>query len=127
VRIACVSGAGLAGIGHDKDVPLMALAADHMASTPTATATLLIAVEEARMKLSEFSSVLGRIPPARLNARRMGLDGAWSGITGPFQASVNHCGIGLSSPRGHKHNDRSGSWLLICIARIGGKIVKKDK
>ena len=31
----------LAGIGHDKDVPLLALAADRMCSTPTAVAALL--------------------------------------------------------------------------------------
>ena len=31
----------IAGIGHDQDVPLMALAADYMTSTPTAAAHLL--------------------------------------------------------------------------------------
>ncbi len=57
----------IAAIGHDKDVPLLALAADKMVSTPTAAANLLNqSWQEAQLQLKErereifslFSSVL---------------------------------------------------------------------
>lgn len=52
----------IAGIGHDQDVPLMALAADYMTSTPTAAAHLLSrSWEEARVKLQQFSGILTRV------------------------------------------------------------------
>ncbi len=52
----------IAGIGHDQDVPLMALAADYMTSTPTAAAHLLgRSWEEARMKTEQFSRIHIRI------------------------------------------------------------------
>ena len=52
----------IAGIGHDKDVPLMAMAADVMVSTPTAAANLLNrSWEEARLILERFErDILGR-------------------------------------------------------------------
>ncbi|HUC31325.1 MAG TPA: exodeoxyribonuclease VII large subunit [Candidatus Paceibacterota bacterium] len=52
----------IAGIGHDQDVPLMALAADCMTSTPTAAAHLLSrSWEEARVKLQQFTGILVRV------------------------------------------------------------------
>jgi exodeoxyribonuclease VII large subunit len=52
----------IAGIGHDQDVPLMALAADYMTSTPTAAAHLLgRSWEEARVKLQQFTGILIRV------------------------------------------------------------------
>ncbi|HVM77071.1 MAG TPA: exodeoxyribonuclease VII large subunit [Candidatus Paceibacterota bacterium] len=52
----------IAGIGHDKDVPLMALAADFMTSTPTAAAHLLgRSWEEAYAKLQQVPHLLNRI------------------------------------------------------------------
>ena len=52
----------IAGIGHDKDVPLMAMAADVMVSTPTAAANLLNrSWNEALLVLERFErDILGR-------------------------------------------------------------------
>ncbi|HVN26114.1 MAG TPA: exodeoxyribonuclease VII large subunit [Candidatus Paceibacterota bacterium] len=52
----------IAGIGHDQDVPLVALAADLMTSTPTAAAHALGRTwEEAFAKLQQVPYLLGRI------------------------------------------------------------------
>ena len=52
----------IAGIGHDKDVPLAALAADYMTSTPTAAAHLLNrSWEEAYAKVHQLNSVFVRM------------------------------------------------------------------
>ena len=51
----------LAGIGHERDVSLAALAADHMVSTPTATARHLSASwDEARASLGKQAAFLER-------------------------------------------------------------------
>lgn len=48
----------LAGIGHERDVSLVALAADAMVSTPTAAARFLSAPwDEARVRLNQYASV----------------------------------------------------------------------
>ncbi len=52
----------IAGIGHDQDVPLAALAADHMPSTPTAAAHLINrSWEEAYAKVSQAAHILVRV------------------------------------------------------------------
>jgi exodeoxyribonuclease VII large subunit len=52
----------IAGIGHDKDVPLLALAADRMVSTPTAAANLLNrSWEEAYSKIRNVNYIFTRI------------------------------------------------------------------
>jgi exodeoxyribonuclease VII large subunit len=52
----------IAGIGHDQDVPLAALAADYMPSTPTAAAHLINrSWEEAYAKVSQAAHILVRI------------------------------------------------------------------
>ncbi len=52
----------LAGIGHERDVSLAALAADHMVSTPTATARYLSSSwDEARASLGKHASALSRV------------------------------------------------------------------
>lgn len=60
----------IAGIGHDKDVPLLALAADAMVSTPTAAAHLLTeSWDTARANLNQAESVImGQFPLAIRNA-----------------------------------------------------------
>lgn len=51
----------LAGIGHERDVSLAALAADHMVSTPTATARYLSSSwDEARASLGKHAAILER-------------------------------------------------------------------
>ncbi|MGB4942549.1 MAG: exodeoxyribonuclease VII large subunit, partial [Candidatus Moraniibacteriota bacterium] len=52
----------LAGIGHERDVSLAALAADAMVSTPTATARYLaLSWDEARASLDKHTAVLERL------------------------------------------------------------------
>lgn len=52
----------IAGIGHDKDVPLAALAADYMTSTPTAAAHLLNhSWEEAFAKVRDLGGIFVRM------------------------------------------------------------------
>lgn len=51
----------LAGIGHERDVSLAALVADHMVSTPTATARYLsVSWDEARSSLGKHAATLSR-------------------------------------------------------------------
>ena len=70
----------IAGIGHDQDVPLMALAADYMTSTPTAAAHLLSrSWEEARIKLEQFSRIHVRIEQ-EIRRIRIDLEVAWSSM-----------------------------------------------
>ena len=52
----------IAGIGHDKDVPLVALAADYMVSTPTAAAHLVNASWEAGFqKIKKFIHLIDTV------------------------------------------------------------------
>ncbi len=52
----------IAGIGHDQDVPLLALAADYMASTPTAAANLVSQPwRDAYNKIEQVAHLAGRV------------------------------------------------------------------
>jgi len=61
----------IVGVGHDKDVSLLALAADRMVSTPTAVANLInISWEQAYRRLAELRYfLLNRVP---VEIRRVG-------------------------------------------------------
>lgn len=70
----------IAGIGHDQDVPLAALAADFMTSTPTAAAHLVSrSWEEAYAKLARAPFILVKIEE-EIKRLRSDLDLAWSGV-----------------------------------------------
>ena len=70
----------IAGIGHDQDVPLTALAADYMASTPTAVAHLLNqSWEEEFSKLQQIPHLLNRITQ-QLKELRADIDLAWKAV-----------------------------------------------
>ncbi len=70
----------IAGIGHDKDVPLLALAADVMASTPTAAAHIFNqSWEEAYAKVRQVPYLLNRIAN-KLKRVRADFDMAWASI-----------------------------------------------
>ncbi len=80
----------IAGIGHDKDVPLLALAADYMTSTPTAAAHLVSRPwEEAYAKLREVAYL-----PARMmqEAKRIAekLDAAWQILCDQAIREITH-------------------------------------
>jgi exodeoxyribonuclease VII large subunit len=116
----------IAGIGHDQDVPLMALAADYMTSTPTAAAHLLSrSWAEAYAKIREFSGLLNRFP---LEIQKVGndIDGLWNLMCNSFERSlsgakqaVELCGQAI------KHNDPARQLKLgYSIARRDGKVVR---
>lgn len=70
----------IAGIGHDKDVPLLALAADCMVSTPTAVANLLNRPwEEAIVKVRQISYIFSRVTQ-EFRRIRIDVDTAWSSL-----------------------------------------------
>lgn len=70
----------IAGIGHDKDVPLAALAADFMTSTPTAAAHLMSEPwEEAYAEVREAGRLFERVD-ARIAAVRTELTTLWDAI-----------------------------------------------
>lgn len=70
----------IAGIGHDEDVPLIALAADRMTSTPTAAAHLLSqSWEEAYAKIKQVPYLLTRVSQ-EFKRIRADLDTSWSSM-----------------------------------------------
>lgn len=116
----------IAGIGHDQDVPLMALAADHMTSTPTAAAHLLSrSWAEAYAKVREFSGLLNRFP-LEIQKTRNNIDGTWNIICNDFERSLSEARqtIELGS-QAIKHNDPGRQLKLgYSIARRNGKVVR---
>jgi exodeoxyribonuclease VII large subunit len=116
----------IAGIGHDQDVPLMALAADHMTSTPTAAAHLLgRSWEEAYAKVREFSGLLNRFP-LELQRVENGLTNTWDGLINMFERSLESAKATLAlGSQAIKHNDPTRQLALgYSIARRGGNIVR---
>ncbi|MDP1689034.1 MAG: exodeoxyribonuclease VII large subunit [bacterium] len=116
----------IAGIGHDKDVPLMALAADYMVSTPTAAAHLLnVSWEEAYSKIQQVPHLLTRISE-QFKKIRMDLDLAWNTI-------LNHTKDGISAvteilkfaDQSIRLNDPTRQLKLgYSLVRKNGKIIK---
>jgi len=116
----------IAGIGHDQDVPLMALAADYMTSTPTAAAHLLSrSWEEAYAKVREFAGLLNRFP---LELQRVdnALTNTWNGLVNIFERSLEGARrmVALGA-QAIKHNDPARQLGLgYSIARRNGKVVR---
>jgi exodeoxyribonuclease VII large subunit len=116
----------IAGIGHDQDVPLMALAADYMTSTPTAVAHLLgRSWEEAYAKVREFSGLLNRFP-LELQRVENSLTNTWSGLCIMVGRSLEHAHQTLTlGAQAIKHNDPARQLALgYSIARRNGKVVR---
>ena len=116
----------VAGIGHDQDVPLMALAADYMTSTPTAAAHLLgRSWEEAYAKVREFGGLLNRFP-LELQRVQNGLTNTWDGLCNLFERSLENARTTLAlGAQAMKHNDPSRQLALgYSIARRNGKVVR---
>lgn len=116
----------VAGIGHDQDVPLMALAADYMTSTPTAAAHLLSrSWEEAYAKVREFSGLLNRFP-LELQRVRNALTNTWDGLCNLFDRSLEGAKTTVAlGAQAIKHNDPARQLALgYSIARRNGKVVR---
>jgi exodeoxyribonuclease VII large subunit len=116
----------IAGIGHDQDVPLMALAADYMTSTPTAAAHLLSrSWAEAYAKVREFSGLLNRFP-LEIQKAHNDLDSSWDFLINTFERALSEVRqtIELGS-QAIKHNDPARQLTLgYSIARRNGKVVR---
>ncbi len=119
----------IAGIGHDQDVPLMALAADYMTSTPTAAAHFVSrSWQDAYAKVREFAGLLHRFPREVQEVRNR-IERTWSGLTHGFSAALaeakNTVGLAEVAVR---HNDPARQLALgYSIARRGGAIVRSVK
>ncbi len=119
----------IAGIGHDQDVPLMALAADYMTSTPTAAAHLLgRSWEEAYAKVRAFAGLLTRFPLEIESVRNL-LIRTWAAVANDFAAAladarrvIEIAGVAV------RHNDPERQLSLgYSIARRDGKILRSVK
>jgi exodeoxyribonuclease VII large subunit len=119
----------IAGIGHDQDVPLMALAADYMTSTPTAAAHLLSrSWAEAYAKVREFSGLLNRFP-LEIQKTRNDIDGSWDLLINIFDRALSEArqAVELCS-QAIKHNDPARQLKLgYSIARMNGKVVRSTE
>jgi len=116
----------IAGIGHDQDVPLMALAADYMTSTPTAAAHLLSrSWQEAYAKVREFSGLIDRFP-FELQRVENALTNTWDGLVNLFERSLEGAKATLAlGAQAVKHNDPARQLALgYSIARRNGKVVR---
>ena len=99
----------IAGIGHDQDVPLMALAADYMTSTPTAAAHLLSrSWEEAYAKVREFAGWLNWFPLGNTKHAQRPLKVAGTGFVIRFERQLRRAADGRARKPGHKAQ-RSGA------------------
>jgi exodeoxyribonuclease VII large subunit len=116
----------IAGIGHDQDVPLMALAADYMTSTPTAAAHVLgRSWEEAYAKVREFSGLLNRFP-LELQRVENALTNTWDGLVNLFERSLERARQTVAlGAQAIKHNDPARQLGLgYSIARRNGKVIR---
>ena len=116
----------IAGIGHDQDVPLAALAADFMVSTPTAAAHLLgRSWEEAFAKVQRLGAIFVRVQE-EFKRVRAGLDGA---LTATYDA-IAHRLASLKDQLAYAEramvlNDPTRQLKLgYALARHNGKIIR---
>ena len=119
----------IAGIGHDQDVPLAALAADFMTSTPTAAAHLINrSWEDAFAKVRQFASIMNRIED-RMRRVRMDLDIALKSVIDHTADSISRIKERLeNAERVMKVNDPTRQLKLgYSIVRGRGKIIKSVK
>jgi exonuclease VII large subunit len=116
----------IAGIGHDQDVPLMALAADYMTSTPTAAAHLLSrSWQEAYAKVREFAGLVDWLP-LEIQRTRNDLFRRWDGLCNRFERQLESARqtVALGSQL-IKHNDPARQLSLgYSIARRNGKVIR---
>lgn len=116
----------IAGIGHDQDVPLAALAADAMVSTPTAAAHLLNrSWDEAYAKLRQVPYLVERV--GRELARiRTDLALCWESVVGHTADGIRRAGELLATAERtiRLSNPERQLRLGYAIVRKGGSVVK---
>ena len=119
----------IAGIGHDQDVPLLALAADYMASTPTATAHILNrSWEEAYAKLNRAPQIYVRIEE-EIKRLRADLDLAWAAVLDQTAGGIKWAKERMeNAERSVRVNDPTRQLKLgYAIARRDGKIIRSAR
>jgi exodeoxyribonuclease VII large subunit len=116
----------IAGIGHDQDVPLLALAADRMVSTPTAVASLLSRPwEEAAAKVRQLSHVFARVAQ-EFRRMRLDLDTAWSSLIDHTETRIGYIKKQIAFfEKSVNLNDPARQLRLgYSLVRHGGKILR---
>lgn len=116
----------IAGIGHDQDVPLAALAADYMTSTPTAAAHLLNrSWEEAFAKIHALGAIFVRMQHELLR-RGNELDAAWREMAGAIERRIEWVKeqIDYTERFVRLHDPRRQLKLGYSIVRKHGKILR---
>ena len=119
----------IAGIGHDQDVPLAALAADFMTSTPTAAAHLINrSWEDAFAKVRQFASIMNRIED-RMRRVKMDLDVALKSVIDHTADSISRIKERLeTAEKVMRVNDPTRQLKLgYSIVRGRGKVIKSIK
>ncbi|MCL4405054.1 exodeoxyribonuclease VII large subunit [Patescibacteria group bacterium] len=119
----------IAGIGHDKDVPLLALAADQMVSTPTAAANLLNqSWEEAYTMIHQLTYILSSIGE-KIESIRNEMDAAWNSAVERTSQTIKILKERLDLyARSAKLNDPTRQLQLgYSITRHDGKIVHSER
>jgi exodeoxyribonuclease VII large subunit len=119
----------LAGIGHDQDVPLLALAADQMASTPTAVAHLINqSWEEFYARIQQFTYILNNVGE-RIRRIREDISTAWASIIDHTEQMIETLKERMDSyERSIRLNDPGRQLRLgYSIVRHSGKIVRSVK
>jgi exodeoxyribonuclease VII large subunit len=116
----------IAGIGHDQDVPLAALAADFMTSTPTAAAHLFNrSWEDAFAKVRNLSAIFVRLQQ-ELKRRATDLDSAWSSLIDQVARRIDWMKeqIDYTERFTRLHDPRRQLKLGYSIVRKNGKILR---
>ncbi len=116
----------IAGIGHDQDVPLVALAADFMTSTPTAAAVLINrSWEEAYAKIQQVAHLANRVA-AELRQVRLTMDTAQASVinqTAQALVAIRQQ-LSFSEKAVQLHDPTRQLKLGYSIIRKGGKVIR---
>jgi len=117
----------IAGLGHERDVPLAALAADYMASTPTAAALLVgKSWDEAFEKVREFTNII-KILEGHIQQVGESIEDLWGNVAVLFSDTLQ--GIYQKLEMAQKivllNDPKRQLYLGYSITRRGGHIVKQ--
>lgn len=118
----------IAGIGHEKDVPLAALVADVMVSTPTAAAHRIASSwDEAFERVRAFASIIGKVE-AHIERAAERMNTLWNEIADAFREAVQNIHRELDSAERSAHLNDPARHLHLgySITRRGGRIVKNS-
>jgi len=117
----------IAGIGHDRDVPLAALAADYKASTPTAAAIIVgESWDEAFERVRAFINVIKNLEMSILQTGEK-IDGLWGDVVDLFSSTLQdiHQKLEMAQKIAVLNDPRRQLHLGYSITRRNGNIVKK--